>query len=90
MNGELVKGRSDQNFVQNASARIAAVTQDNEKAVETAYLATLTRRPSNDELSHFIIRLNERFPEKDPSSRAQKMEDIYWVLLNSTEFSWNH
>ncbi|MCE9527155.1 MAG: DUF1549 and DUF1553 domain-containing protein [Planctomycetales bacterium] len=90
MNGELVKERSDNNPVQNASTRISMVTLDNEKAVETAYLATLTRRPSPEELAHFITRLNERFPEKDPSSRSQKMEDIYWVLLNSTEFSWNH
>lgn len=90
MNGELVKERSDNNPVQNASTRISMVTSDNEKAVETAYLATLTRRPSPQELAHFITRLNERFPEKDPSSRSQKMEDMYWVLLNSTEFSWNH
>ena len=90
MNGELVKDRSGENPLQNASARIAAVTRDNEKAVETAYLATLTRRPSKEELAQFITRLNERFPEQDPSSRAQKLEDIYWVLLNSTEFSWNH
>ncbi len=90
MNGELVKERSDNNPVQNASTRITMVTSDNEKAVETAYLATLTRRPSNEELAHFITRLNERFPDKDPNNRSQKMEDIYWVLLNSTEFSWNH
>ncbi|MBC7852462.1 MAG: DUF1553 domain-containing protein [Pirellulaceae bacterium] len=90
MNGELVKDRSGENPLQNASSRIAAVTSDNEKAVETAYLATLTRRPSKEELAQFITRLNERFPENDPSSRAQKLEDIYWVLLNSTEFSWNH
>ncbi|MFN0018153.1 MAG: DUF1553 domain-containing protein [Pirellulaceae bacterium] len=91
MNGELVKERSGENGGgQNASTRIALVAADNEKAVEIAYLATLTRRPSPEELAHFITRLNERFPEKDPSGRAQKMEDIYWVLLNSTEFSWNH
>lgn len=91
MNGELVKDRTDGgNAVQNASPRIAMVTFDDEKAVETAYLATLTRRPSKEEIAHFITRLNQRFPAKDPSSRAQKMEDMYWVLLNSTEFSWNH
>jgi hypothetical protein len=91
MNGELVKERTDGgNAVQNASTRIALVTLDNEKAVETAYLATLTRHPSKEEIAHFITRLNQQFPAKDPSSRAQKMEDMYWVLLNSTEFSWNH
>ena len=90
MNGELVTGRTGGNPLQNASARIMMVTTSPEKAVETAYLATLTRRPSDEELAHFVSRLKDRFPKDDPSGRAQKMEDIYWVLLNSTEFSWNH
>jgi len=31
-------------------------------------------------------------PLKDTKGddRTQKMEDMYWILLNSTEFSWNH
>jgi hypothetical protein len=26
----------------------------------------------------------------DQRSRRQKVEDLVWTLLNSTEFSWNH
>lgn len=86
MNGELVKGRTDQNFVQNAASRITMVTAKPEKAVETAYLAILTRRPTERESAHFVARLNDR----TETNRVQNMEDLYWVLLNSTEFSWNH
>ena len=86
MNGELIKERTDQNPIQNAATRIAMVTPNNDQAVETAYLVTLTRRPSPEELAHFTKRLADR----EERNRAGAMEDLYWVLLNSTEFSWNH
>jgi hypothetical protein len=86
MNGELVKERTDQNPVQNAATRIAMVTPKNDKAVEIAFLVTLTRRPTPVELAHFTKRLADR----EERNRAAAMEDLYWALLNSTEFSWNH
>jgi hypothetical protein len=55
-------------------------------AIQTAYLAVLTRPPSKAELLHFAGRLDG----KKGKSRTQALEDLYWVLLNSTEFSWNH
>ncbi|MCA9268285.1 MAG: hypothetical protein KDA41_07430, partial [Planctomycetales bacterium] len=69
-----------------ASTRIAALAPTNEKAIETAYLATLTRRPTPAEAAHFAKRLGDA---KGPY-RNNLMEDIVWTLLNSTEFSWNH
>jgi hypothetical protein len=86
MNGELVKERTGQNPVQNAATRIAMVTPKNDRAVEIAYLVTLTRRPTAEELDHFTKRLADR----EERNRAGAMEDLYWVLFNSTEFSWNH
>lgn len=86
MNGNLVKERTEPNPIMNASSRIATLTRQPEKQVEAAYLAILTRRPTPDELAHFVARLADR----EDQSRAQAIEDLYWVLLNSTEFSWNH
>jgi hypothetical protein len=86
MNGELIKERTDQNPIQNAATRIAMVTPKNDQAVEIAYLVTLTRPPTPGELAHFTKRLADR----EERNRAGAMEDLYWVLLNSTEFSWNH
>jgi hypothetical protein len=86
MNGELVKQRTDPNPIQNAATRITMVTSKLEQAVEAAYLVTLTRRPTHEELAHFTARLADR----QERNRAAAMEDLYWVLLNSTEFSWNH
>lgn len=86
MNGQLVKERTQQNYVLNASSRIAALAPTDEAAVNAAYLAVFTRRPTPDELELFTSRLSGKWG--DP--RAQEMEDLYWTLVNSSEFSWNH
>ena len=70
----------------NAATQIAAFASTDQRAVETAYLAVLTRRPTADEAEHFVARL----ADTSGKSRSQRMEDLYWTLINSTEFSWNH
>lgn len=86
LNGNLVQEHIQQNVVNNAAARIAVLAPTNEQAVETAYLAVLTRRPSSKELEHF----SQQIGRDNGRDRMRHLEDIYWVLLNSTEFSWNH
>jgi hypothetical protein len=86
MNGNLVKQRTEANPLLSASTRIATLTSDPAKQVEAAYLALLTRRPTAGELAHFTDRLQDRADR----NRAQALEDLYWTLVNSTEFSWNH
>jgi hypothetical protein len=86
MNGNLVKDRTQPNPLVSGSTRIATLTGRPEKQVEAAYLATLTRRPTLEETQHFIERLKDR----ENRNRAQALEDLYWTLVNSTEFSWNH
>jgi hypothetical protein len=86
MNGNLVKERTQPNPLVSASTRIAMLNAKPEKQVEAAYLAVLTRRPTPEESQHFIARLGDR----EERSRVQAVEDLYWTLVNSTEFSWNH
>lgn len=86
MNGNLVKERTQPNPLVSGSQRIATLTGRPEKQVEAAYLAILTRRPTLEESQHFVERLNDR----EERNRAQSLEDLYWTLVNSTEFSWNH
>lgn len=86
MNGTLVKERTKNDFFANAATRIAQLAPDNKTAVEVAYLATLSRRPTPGELEHFTGRLGDSKGDE----RNRKMEDVYWTLLNSTEFSWGH
>ncbi|HEY1172916.1 MAG TPA: DUF1553 domain-containing protein [Verrucomicrobiae bacterium] len=86
MNGKLVDERSDENIVMNASTRIASLAPDDASAVETAYLCALTRRPTAAEQDHFV----ELLKGIKGKARFRVMEDLYWSLLNATEFSWNH
>jgi hypothetical protein len=84
MNGDIVRQKI-KNDLFTASSRIADLAPDDRKAVETAFLAVLTRRPSTEEESHFIARLAGA--KKD---RKDRLTDLYWALINTTEFSWNH
>lgn len=86
MNGQLVKERTKDDLVANAVTRINALTSDDQRAVEVAYWTTLTRRPSAEELEYFVGRLKS----EDGKQRRQALEDLYWALFNSTEFSWGH
>ncbi|MFO0928853.1 MAG: DUF1549 domain-containing protein [Gemmataceae bacterium] len=84
MNGELTRDRiKDSPF--NAATQIGTLAPDDAKAVESAYLAVLTRRPTEAEAKHFEALLADT-----ALPRSQRMEDLYWALLNATEFSWNH
>jgi hypothetical protein len=84
MNGALAKERTTENPLVNAVTRLPMVADD-AAAIEASYLAVLTRRPTADEKQLFLAAVS-----KDKAARAQAFEDLYWVLLNSTEFSWNH
>ncbi len=86
MNGKLVKERTEPNPLLSASTRIAALGGSPENKIECAYLATLSRRPSLGELAHF----KQRLADREGRNAQQALEDLYWALVNSTEFTWNH
>ena len=70
----------------NGPTRIAQLVENESQAVEAAYLCVLSRLPSQTERDHFEQRLAEH-PRNEYSA---VMEDMFWTLINSTEFSWNH
>ena len=86
LNGKLLHERTDENLFLNASTRIAAVAPKTEDMVRTAYMCILTREPTKAELNHFVTRLDEGGKDKHKA----EMSDLFWALMNSTEFSWNH
>jgi hypothetical protein len=86
MNGELVDKHSQEDLLFNASTRIAVLAPNDVSAVETAYLCALTRRPTAPEQQYFTGMLKGTKGKE----RNRIMEDLFWTLLNTTEFSWNH
>ena len=86
MNGKIVRETTDEGNFLNASWRIATLAPDDAAAIETAYLATLTRRPTPEEADYFA----ERLAGSKQKERARRIEDLCWTLVNSMEFGWNH
>lgn len=86
MNGEMVNGQVKPNPFMNSATRIGIVAPDDETAVNTMFLAVFSRRPTAEEAEHFATQLRGT----DGDLRSEKMADLYWSLLNATEFSWNH
>ncbi len=61
----------------------------NEKIVERVFLRALSRKPNLDEQSRFLHILDA--PDaKDPKSKREAIEDLFWAILNSKEFVFNH
>jgi hypothetical protein len=55
-----------------------------EELVENLYYRTVCRPPTPEELSRWSAEL------KQASSMAEAAEDLFWALLNSREFAFNH
>ena len=87
MNGNMITENTKNNPLVNASTRIGMLAPDNATAVEAAYLAVFTRRPTATEADHFA---NLLATAQNNNSRSNAMSDLYWTLMNATEFSWNH
>ena len=58
--------------------------QPNVKPAAAAPRVVSTRPPTAEELSHWSAEL------KKASSRSEAAEDLFWALLNSREFAFNH
>jgi hypothetical protein len=84
MNGSLIRDKIAEGPF-NASTQIGWMSADDAHAVEAAYLSVLTRRPTSEEAQYF-----QRLLADPEMKRTQRLEDLFWALINSTEFSWNH
>ncbi|MBS0207897.1 MAG: DUF1549 domain-containing protein [Planctomycetes bacterium] len=86
MNGGVVKNKTQRNPVLNTCSQIAMFATSDENAVELVFYTTLSRPPTLAERDYFVDRLKNRHRV----SRDDRIGDIAWTLINSTEFSWNH
>ena len=87
MNGNMITTNTGNNPFINASTRISMLAPDNATAVDAAYLSIFTRPPTAAEKTYFTGLLAS---SKSANSRSTAMSDLYWTLMNATEFSWNH
>jgi hypothetical protein len=86
MNGKTASGVTSPERSSVLGALEAPFMSDAER-VESLFLATLSRSPDDDEGSLFLESLAEC---QSPSDRQRALSDMFWALLNSTEFAFNH
>ena len=55
--------------------------------IETLYLAALTRKPRPKELERLTKYVESGGPTKNQKAA---LADVFWALLNSSEFLFNH
>lgn len=84
MNGDMVGERLENGFL--APSHLAGLAPSPDRALEVVYLSTLTRRPTLAERQHFLPQIEELYG----NDRTRRIQDIYWTLINSIEFVWNH
>jgi hypothetical protein len=85
MNGKLVGERIKPNPILSSTSRIASYSPSDSAAIDAAFLAALTRYPNEEERNHFLSTLDD----KKGKARERAFVDIFWALINTTEFSWN-
>jgi hypothetical protein len=56
------------------------------------YLASLNRKPTEKEIARILeqFTLQPRFQANDAKNPAARYQDLFWALLNSSEFLLNH
>ena len=97
MNGKLIE---DATSLRNSETLLAVADNpfmSTAERIETLYLAALSRPPKPGELRGMVKFVESAASEDSSASEAQRerrykegLADVFWVLLNSSEFILNH
>ncbi len=87
MNGEFVETATGLENSTTLAAVVESPFLDTTERVRTLYLATLSRQPDESELAK-MVQYVESGGTKNDSKTA--LGDVFWALLNSSEFILNH
>ncbi len=101
MNGRLINDATGLQSSRTLAGILDYPGFDNSRRIETLFLATLNRRPRPDELERFVAYVDSSTAEEPPGKRQpgekqrfekrdKALSDVFWTLLNSSEFSLNH
>jgi hypothetical protein len=87
MNGRFINDQTSLERSRTFAAVIDAPFLSMEGKIETLFLATLTRKPTREELEKY-----QSYVERGGvnSDKNKALADVFWALLNSSEFILNH
>jgi hypothetical protein len=87
MNGQLTNEATSLNRSETLAAVVDFPLFSTAERIEAIYLAALTRKPSAKELDRFVKYVDAGGPRKNS---RDALADVFWALLNSSEFIVNH
>jgi len=87
MNGKLVADATSLEHNKNLEILAQAKSVRTSRRIEQLYLVALARKPTANESARLVKYVDSGGPKKD-SARA--LCDVFWALLNSSEFCSNH
>ncbi len=87
MNGKLTADATSLSKGGTLAAIADAPFMDTESKLNALYLASLSRKMRPEETSRLVRYVDSGGPSKDP---ARALADVFWALLNSSEFILNH
>ena len=87
MNGDFIEGQTGLDRSEILGAVVDVPGWDTKRRVEAVFLTALARQPSAEELEKFASYVDRGGAAND---KKHALGDVFWVLLNSPEFSFNH
>jgi hypothetical protein len=87
MNGQFMAGVTNVQNSKSLAAILDSPFMEDRDRLQTLFLAVLSRPMRPDEEVKFLRYIEAGGPSGDP---RQALADVFWVLLNSAEFSLNH
>jgi hypothetical protein len=84
MNGDFVDAATSLENSQTLGSVVNFPLMSDEERLETLFLAALSRRPSEAERSALLPYIEQA------ESASAALADVFWALLNSSEFMLNH
>jgi hypothetical protein len=87
MNGKFIADATSLGHSETLAAVADAPFMDTAGRIETLYLAAYGRKPRPQENARLVKYVDQGGPSHDPQ---QALADVFWVLLNSSEFFLNH
>jgi hypothetical protein len=91
MNGSFVGAATNPSRSELLSAVLEAPFFNEKSRIETIYLATVSRMPSEKEMEKAQSYIGRALSGDDKkNAHSEAIADVFWSLINSTEFVFNH
>ncbi|HMC65846.1 MAG TPA: DUF1549 and DUF1553 domain-containing protein, partial [Gemmataceae bacterium] len=87
MNGKFIADATSLDRSETLLAVVEAPFLNTAERIDALYLATITRKPRPDEATRLVKYVESGGPKKNPKAA---LADVFWAVLNSSEFILNH